>query len=129
MRNMFLSNVVLPLFTSLALSMSAAHAAEPMGGQGHAQATAASAMNKDTATAPMMATPMVGQGQEEQLDLNKADAATLQSRLNGIGKAKAEAIVAYREAHGPFATVDELLEIKGIGKALLERNRDKLKVE
>ena len=48
--------------------------------------------------------------------------------LNGIGRAKAEAIVAYREANGPFASVDELLEIKGIGNALLERNRDKLVV-
>ncbi|MHA6193677.1 ComEA family DNA-binding protein [Pseudomonas wadenswilerensis] len=62
------------------------------------------------------------------LDLNKADAATLQSQLSGIGKTKAEAIVAYREEHGDFASVDELLEIKGIGKALLERNRDKLTV-
>ncbi|MNN93394.1 ComE operon protein 1 [compost metagenome] len=53
----------------------------------------------------------------------------MQKELNGIGKAKAEAIVAYREANGPFASVDELLEIKGIGNALLERNRDKVMVE
>ncbi|MEJ8667080.1 helix-hairpin-helix domain-containing protein, partial [Pseudomonas sp. LP23] len=33
------------------------------------------------------------------------------------------------EANGPFASVDELLEIKGIGNALLERNRDKVMVE
>ena len=65
----------------------------------------------------------------QRLDLNKADAVTLQKELNGIGKAKAEAIVAYREANGPFASVDELLEIKGIGNALLERNRDKVMVE
>ena len=63
------------------------------------------------------------------LDLNTADAATLQKELAGIGKAKADAIVAYREAHGPFTSVDELLEIKGIGSALLERNRDKIKVK
>lgn len=66
--------------------------------------------------------------QPATLDLNKADAATLQSQLSGIGKNKAEAIVAYREEHGDFASVDELLEIKGIGKALLERNRDRLTV-
>jgi len=64
-----------------------------------------------------------------QLNLNDADAPTLQKALNGIGKAKAEAIIAYRDANGPFASVDELLEIKGIGNALLERNRDKLRVE
>ncbi|MNJ02408.1 ComE operon protein 1 [compost metagenome] len=61
-----------------------------------------------------------------RLNLNTADAPTLQATLIGIGKTKAEAIVAYREEHGAFASVDELLEIKGIGKALLERNRDKL---
>ena len=67
--------------------------------------------------------------QSAQVDLNKADAATLQRELNGIGKAKADAIVAYREEHGAFTSVDELLEIKGIGKALLERNRSKILVE
>lgn len=71
---------------------------------------------------------VVDQQHSARLDLNKADAVTLQSRLVGIGRAKAEAIVTYREEHGPFMSVDELLEIKGIGKALLERNRDKLVV-
>ncbi|WP_028694885.1 ComEA family DNA-binding protein [Pseudomonas cremoricolorata] len=64
-----------------------------------------------------------------RVDLNSADALTLQKELAGIGKAKAEAIVAYRDAHGPFTSVDELLEIKGIGSALLERNRDRLGVQ
>lgn len=63
-----------------------------------------------------------------KLDLNKADAATLQQQLSGIGSAKAQAIIDYREQHGAFASVDELLEIKGIGKALLERNRHQLTV-
>jgi competence protein ComEA len=63
-----------------------------------------------------------------KLDLNDADAATLQKLLSGVGEAKAKAIVAYRETNGPFASVDELLEVKGIGKAILDRNRDKLEV-
>ncbi|EJM31979.1 ComEA family DNA-binding protein [Pseudomonas sp. GM25] len=66
--------------------------------------------------------------QGARLDLNEADAATLQKELAGVGEAKAKAIVAYRETNGPFASVDELLEVKGIGKAILDRNRDKLKV-
>ena len=49
-------------------------------------------------------------------------------KVSGIGEAKALAIVAYRETNGPFASVDELLEVKGIGKAILDRNRDKLEV-
>ncbi|PCR95183.1 ComEA family DNA-binding protein [Pseudomonas allokribbensis] len=63
-----------------------------------------------------------------KVDLNGADAATLQKELAGVGEAKAKAIVAYRETNGPFASVDELLEVKGIGKAILDRNRDKLEV-
>ena len=63
------------------------------------------------------------------VNLNSADATTLQASLAGIGKAKAEAIVAYREANGAFATVDELLEVKGIGQALIERNREKLTIK
>ena len=62
------------------------------------------------------------------IDLNSADAATLERELKGIGEVKAKAIVAYREANGPFASVEELLEVKGIGSATLEKNRDKLTV-
>lgn len=60
------------------------------------------------------------------VDLNSADAETLTRELIGIGAIKAEAIVAYREAHGPFASVDELLEVNGIGAATLEKNRARL---
>lgn len=77
---------------------------------------------------PASAAVTSAQAEPGRLDLNKADAMALQSRLSGIGKTKAEAIVAYREEHGDFVSIDELLEIKGIGKALLDRNRDKLKV-
>lgn len=63
-----------------------------------------------------------------KVDLNGADAATLQKELAGVGEAKAQAIVAYRDTNGPFSSVDELLEVKGIGKAILDRNRDKLEV-
>lgn len=62
------------------------------------------------------------------VNLNTADAATLQRELAGVGATKAQAIVAYREEHGNFASVDELLEVKGIGEATLEKNRDKLTV-
>ena len=79
-------------------------------------------------TTPVPVETVAVEVQAALLDLNKADATTLQTRLSGIGKTKAEAIVAYRDEHGDFASVDELLEIKGIGNALLERNRDKLMV-
>ena len=64
--------------------------------------------------------------QSAKVNLNAADAETLRRDLFGVGTAKAKAIVAYRESNGPFMAVDELLEVKGIGKALLEKNRDRL---
>ncbi|MCU1733968.1 MULTISPECIES: ComEA family DNA-binding protein [unclassified Pseudomonas] len=64
----------------------------------------------------------------EKLNLNSADAPTLQRELSGIGKTKAQAIINYRERNGDFASVDELLEVEGIGKALVDRNRDKITV-
>lgn len=59
-----------------------------------------------------------------QVDINSADARMLAQSLDGIGLVKAEAIVAYREANGPFASVDELLKVKGIGPKTLAANRD-----
>lgn len=68
--------------------------------------------------------PMAG----GKVDLNSADALTLQRELAGVGEAKAKAIVSYRESNGPFASLDELLEVKGIGKAILDKNRKILKI-
>ena len=62
------------------------------------------------------------------VNLNTADVATLEAGLLGIGPAKAQAIVDHRNSNGPFASVDELLEVKGIGPATLEKNRDRLSV-
>lgn len=57
------------------------------------------------------------------VNINQADAAAIAKSLDGIGQAKAEAIVAWREAHGPFKKADDLTHVKGIGKATIERNR------
>ncbi|WP_263260895.1 ComEA family DNA-binding protein [Pseudomonas sp. RIT-PI-S] len=87
---------------------------------------AAQANTTDTMAAPMadmaMAMP------QNMVNLNTADAATLQKELAGIGAAKAQAIVAFREQNGAFTSVDELLEVQGIGKALLDRNRSRLAI-
>ncbi|KPA89005.1 competence protein ComEA-like protein with helix-hairpin-helix repeat region [Pseudomonas asplenii] len=74
---------------------------------------------------PSQAAPAAKVG---KVNLNTADAETIQRELSGIGEAKAQAIVAHREANGPFSSVDELLEVKGIGKAILDRNRDQLDI-
>jgi competence protein ComEA len=62
------------------------------------------------------------------VNINTADADTLVRELKGIGAAKAKAIIEYREANGPFTSVDDLLEVKGIGTATLEKNRAKIGV-
>lgn len=48
--------------------------------------------------------------------------------LEGIGSTRAKAIIQYREQHGPFQSVDDLLQVKGIGPKLLETIRDRLTV-
>lgn len=59
----------------------------------------------------------------QTVNINTADAATIAGTLTGVGMRKAEAIVEYREAHGPFKTVDELVNVKGIGSKTLEKLR------
>ncbi|GIX35708.1 MAG: hypothetical protein KatS3mg126_1487 [Lysobacteraceae bacterium] len=63
-----------------------------------------------------------------KLDINRASAAELAATMQGVGQAKAEAIVAYRKAHGPFRSIDQLAEVKGIGLKTVERNRDRIEV-
>lgn len=59
-----------------------------------------------------------------QVDINHADARTLAESLDGIGLVKAEAIVAYRNAHGPFRKPEDLTRVQGIGAKTVEANRD-----
>ena len=60
---------------------------------------------------------------KEPVDINSATAEELES-LMGIGTVLAQAIVDYRAEHGPFASVDELLDVSGIGEAKLDNIRD-----
>ena len=62
------------------------------------------------------------------LDINTATAAQFAAVMSGVGIKKAEAIIAYRDANGGFDSVDQLAQVKGIGDALLTRNRDLLRV-
>ena len=57
------------------------------------------------------------------VDVNSADAETIARELNGIGSARAEAIVEYRSEYGAFQTADELMNVAGIGQHILDANR------
>jgi len=60
---------------------------------------------------------------ENQVNINTADAETLALALDGVGVTRALDIIAYREEHGDFETIEQLQEVSGIGPATLERNR------
>ena len=60
----------------------------------------------------------------DTVNINSANAETLATYLNGVGASKAEAIVAYREEHGPFASIYDLAKVKGIGEKTVEMNLD-----
>ncbi len=55
------------------------------------------------------------------VNINTADAKTIGEALSGIGLKKAEAIVKYREAKGAFKTVDDLVNVDGIGAKTVEK--------
>jgi competence protein ComEA len=79
-------------------------------------ATYAAAEQANAAAVPV-------QQASQPVNINTADAATLAGSLRGVGTKKAEAIVAYRSEHGPFKSVDELVNVKGIGEKMLEQLR------
>lgn len=110
MRMPYLSSILFGLLSSISVAVNAAPAApEPA-----------------SMAAPAVMAPVT---QSAKVNLNTASAETLQKELSGIGAAKAAAIVAYRGENGAFTSVDELIEVKGIGKALLDKNREKLAIE
>ncbi|HEP9906493.1 TPA: ComEA family DNA-binding protein [Pseudomonas aeruginosa] len=90
----------------------------------------ASAAPVAVAKNPLVATtPATTVSPGEQVNINTVDEAALIRGLNGVGEAKARAILEYRAAHGPFVSVDQLLEVKGVGPALLEKNRARIVIE
>lgn len=64
----------------------------------------------------------------EAVDVNTASAETLAANSYGIGVKKAEAIIDYREKNGPFKSLEDLANVKGIGSKIVERNRSNLQV-
>lgn len=93
-------------------------------------ATAAPTAGIPSTPASTTATATMQEGEQAaKVNINTANAETLQKELSGIGAGKANAIVAYRDENGSFTSVDELIEVKGIGKAILDKNRDRIAIE
>lgn len=73
-----------------------------------------------------MASTIEARKAQPRININTADANALADGLVGVGPAKAQAIVAWRKQKGPFKAISELSAVKGMGSALIERNKDRL---
>ena len=83
---------------------------------GHAPAAAASAP-----------APKAGASEARPVDINTADAVSLES-IPGIGKSLSQRIIAFREKNGPFQSVDDLLKVQGVGEKSIQKLRPYLTV-
>lgn len=78
-------------------------------------------------TAPTGKGTLTAEG-DLKININTADAATL-TTLKGVGPQLAERIAAFREKNGPFEKAEDLMQVKGIGEKILERNRGVITVK
>jgi competence protein ComEA len=85
---------------------------------------------------PVVSGAQVSAPQPETVEIEKAvvninhdDAETIAEVLDGVGMSRAQAIISYREENGPFASIEELAEVKGIGEQTVARNSDRITLE
>ncbi|PCK10209.1 MAG: hypothetical protein COA42_00325 [Alteromonadaceae bacterium] len=62
------------------------------------------------------------------LNINEASVEQLALVLSGVGEVKAQAIVEWRNTHGEFTSIEQLLEVKGVGAATLSKNSHKISI-
>jgi competence protein ComEA len=63
------------------------------------------------------------------VNINTASAETLADALQGVGLSKAQGIVSYRDEHGPFKSPEDLANVKGIGKATIDKNLERIQIK
>ncbi|GMB07560.1 competence protein ComEA [Thermolongibacillus altinsuensis] len=83
---------------------------------------------KGEETPTVMSEQTTAAGNEKKVNINTATAEELQT-LSGIGPAKADAIIAYREENGPFQKIEDLLNVSGIGEKSLEKIKEQIIVK
>ena len=66
---------------------------------------------------------------DDMININLADQATLEAGLEGIGPALARRIVEFREMYGPFESLDQFLEVRGVGPKIVETNQNRIVFE
>ena len=90
-----------------------------------AKATVSRAEQRSTSR-PAQTSAKESAGNAAKVDLNTASAEQLAAVLKGIGAAKAQAIVRYRSEVGPFRSIAELEEVKGIGPSIVALNKERI---
>ena len=87
--------------------------------------SAVSFVQAETTSSTTKAQAQVEAPKAAHVNINTADADTLMS-LKGVGAKKAEAIIAWRKENGNFKSVEQLMDVKGIGESILESNKSRL---
>jgi competence ComEA-like helix-hairpin-helix protein len=83
---------------------------------------------KESQTVPERGLPVAGTETEDRtgkIDINSATVEELKA-LDGIGEAKANAIVEYRKEYGPFTAIEEIKNVKGIGDGIFDAIKDNI---
>jgi competence protein ComEA len=113
---------------SMSSLLAADQQAVPLATQPSSQPATLPAEEPQRSTLPAIEVQAASQTAEEPaIDINKADAATL-DLLPGIGAKKADAIIQYREEHGPFRRIEDIKNVKGIGDKMFAKMKDRLSV-
>ena len=81
--------------------------------------------NSFATSKPIIEKPVIKQV-AKKININTAPPKVLSGKVKGIGTKRAEAIVAYREAHGAYSNFEELAQVKGISKRFVEANKKQL---
>jgi competence protein ComEA len=87
--------------------------------------SAVSFVHAESASPATKAQAQVEAPKSTQVNINTADADTLMS-LKGVGAKKAEAILAWRKENGKFTSIEQLMDVKGIGESIFETNKSRL---
>jgi competence protein ComEA len=92
----------------------------------HVNSTVVSAANTSQTSREGKGT-LVAAG-EQKVNINTADVATL-TTLKGVGPQLAERITAFRKDNGPFGKAEDLMQVKGVGEKIFERNKAMIAVK
>ena len=84
---------------------------------------------QSTAGSPEKSSSLVSEQVQQQVNINSASAVEIAKSLKGVGLKTAQAIVAYRQAHGSFKSLDSIAMVKGIGSKTLQKNSARIVLE